>query len=1379
MTDKRKKLLAINFFPAFVPNTSGGEQRYYMLYRHLSEQFDVTLLSATFANAKLERVEHSATFREIRVPKPAEVDQIHWSLETEGIGPECSALAVAMASEFDVEFSAHLAKLAADADAIIHESPFTLPYDKGAGCDGKVRVYNAYNIEYRLAQQMLKGEVGVHAASFIRDLEARLIACSSAILATSEEERGEFARVFGFPLQRIFLAPNGFDPPQPQPVAADALRDDSVLFLGSGHPPNVEALHYIAGQLAPAMPGITFNVVGSVCKAYHGAVPGNVKMLGFVSEAEKSSLLWTCGAAINPLSSGAGTNLKMLDYMAHAAPIVCTPVGARGLDLVDGVQASICGLGEFPDTLAQVLRDKPISKAMGFAGAALAESKYAWASIANATAAALNEVLDPADSVATRRRMVMVCDYEVHLALGGGQVRVKELLTEAGKEFDVTFLCLSDAPDEVRRMLAPGVVQRSIPKTERHRSEDQETLRGESVSVADLVAARHCLDNTALVSAFAEEVAAAEIVVFEQCFLAPLLAHVPAGLQVVYSSQNVEASLKQALLAARKDGQPWVELTRDLEQRMVERADLLVCVSEADHRAFLAAYEVKKSLVIENGVRIPAVHRRSLAVRSDDEDPRRPIAVFVGSGHPPNVQAVRFIIEELAEKRPEVVFAVVGSVCDAVSGQTLPNNVILLGFLERSEKEALFAMADLAVNPLFEGSGSSLKVPDFLIAGLPMLSSAIGARGFPGLLAGEHYVEADPADMAGLIPELLGNRELLSQLSTASAEYASAYLDWRVLGGKFRRCLRELMPRAAPYRALVLTYRFGEPARGGAEVFLLNTLRELAKLDGIEFDVVAPAIGGIRDTLHFSADYDPPSSSDRVPQLKGAVHLFALDPPSKDRLADARILHSVWMRESLELGRNLAEDLGDGLLGGWNFAENNGGRIVRWAAQTAQLRLPANSRTVTFSGLALEPVQVSIRLDGREVGAKRLYRKFSFTQELHGGGRMLELEASTLYQSGEDVRELAFLVDGCSAAGPYGEVQISLQDGLEERVRRIPVERWVSELVAVTRQRPRDQDQLFLKTRGPHSAELEQWLERGCVGYDVILAQGVPFSTSVLGVQAGARNGIPVVVLPHFHMEDRYYHWRQFYDAFSAADAVIAAPAASKPVFFDLLAAKAQVVAGGGLATADFSDESIARGREAFRALHRSPRPFVLVLGRKTGAKNYMMIVRACQQLREAGHALDVVIIGPDDDGLPLQGEGVYYYGSQPREVLIGGLADSLCLANMSESESFGIVLLESWMAGRPVVARGSTVAFTELVRDGENGFLADNVDDVAVAISRYIADPELAERHGRAGTATARAYGWDALAGHLRQILMEVVGNESRSDARRSNSAASESGDS
>jgi hypothetical protein len=192
------RILVANFFPAFHPPRSGGEQRYYYLYQYLSSHFDVTLLSPTYSNEVLEVVTFSPSFREHRVPKDPVFDRLHWKLDAQGIGPECSGYVVALAAATDTRYGRRFAELTGEADLIVHESPFTLPYDRTQTTDGKPRIYNAYNVEHRLAAQMLREEAGRKAVAFIRFLEKSLITASSLILATSEEERRHFVGDFRY-----------------------------------------------------------------------------------------------------------------------------------------------------------------------------------------------------------------------------------------------------------------------------------------------------------------------------------------------------------------------------------------------------------------------------------------------------------------------------------------------------------------------------------------------------------------------------------------------------------------------------------------------------------------------------------------------------------------------------------------------------------------------------------------------------------------------------------------------------------------------------------------------------------------------------------------------------------------------------------------------------------------------------------------------------------------------------------------------------------------------------------------------------------------------------------------------------------------------------
>jgi glycosyltransferase involved in cell wall biosynthesis len=77
--------------------------------------------------------------------------------------------------------------------------------------------------------------------------------------------------------------------------------------------------------------------MGSVSLALDGAeLPGNVDLTGQFAPEFKRAVLSVADLALNPVATGSGTNLKMLDYFAAGTPVVSTPFGARGLGVNPG-----------------------------------------------------------------------------------------------------------------------------------------------------------------------------------------------------------------------------------------------------------------------------------------------------------------------------------------------------------------------------------------------------------------------------------------------------------------------------------------------------------------------------------------------------------------------------------------------------------------------------------------------------------------------------------------------------------------------------------------------------------------------------------------------------------------------------------------------------------------------------------------------------------------------------------------------------------------------------------------------------------------------------------------------------------------------------------
>jgi glycosyltransferase involved in cell wall biosynthesis len=82
-----------------------------------------------------------------------------------------------------------------------------------------------------------------------------------------------------------------------------------------------------------------------------------------------------------------------------------------------------------------------------------------------------------------------------------------------------------------------------------------------------------------------------------------------------------------------------------------------------------------------------------------------------------------------------------------------------------------------------------------------------------------------------------------------------------------------------------------------------------------------------------------------------------------------------------------------------------------------------------------------------------------------------------------------------------------------------------------------------------------------------------------------------------------------------------------------------------------------------------------------------------------------------------LDGENVRYLGAVDREgrgALLGGARALLHLINFDEP--FGFSVVEAMACGTPVVAR-SRGSMSELIRDGENGFLVGSLDEAVAAV--------------------------------------------------------------
>ena len=803
-------MAVVNFFPAFAPPRSGGEMRYWHLYSRLSQSgFRVRMVNPTYPFVEEEAVEHNPEFTEIRVPKTMMHHRLHQVLGRVLGQGECSAAVVALAARFHSAFLARAREAIAKSEIVMLDYPLPLGallggktapltgLTRGGTGGGAFLVYNSYNVERTLLRETLRGPAGWLIASWIGRYEKDLCRRADVIFACSHEDADELATRYGLDPTKIYIVPNGVDTKAIQPVAmgdaearGGALRElgldagrEMVLFLGSQHPPNLEAGNFLIREIAPRLPEAQFVIAGSVCGGLSGEVPANVRLFGKFENSVKPALLQGATVAVNPLFSGSGTNLKMLEFMAAGLPVVATPFGARGLLARDGEHLCLAEAGEFATTLTSLLGDSEMRGKLARAGRELVCERFDWDRIAEDAAQVLRHK--------TRNRILVLNDYPVAPVTFGGKVRLfNHYKAVAAAGFNVTILTQTNSHSFARRALARGVEEINVPQNLLYRLARPFAARLIGVAADDLVAYLTVRRSGAMREAVRREARFARTVVVSHPYLVPLARDL-AGKTIVYESHNVEADLKRKMYDKGFWGRWGQRRVRRCEAEAIRQAEIVTACSEENHAAYRKLYPAeiagKRAIVTSNGVDCGA-HRPAASLEERRVLKRRlgfgdeVIAAFLGSGHPPNVEAGRFVMEELAPRHPEVVFLILGSVCWALRREGHPQNVVMFYHLTDEEKNRLLAATDIALNPLTTGSGTSLKILDYLAAGAAVLTTVVGARGV-GITDGVDGVVCDLEEFSGALEKLAGDAAGRHAMGARGVELAREKYDWGVTAG--------------------------------------------------------------------------------------------------------------------------------------------------------------------------------------------------------------------------------------------------------------------------------------------------------------------------------------------------------------------------------------------------------------------------------------------------------------------------------------------------------------------------------------------------------------------------------------------------------------------
>lgn len=400
--------------------------------------------------------------------------------------------------------------------------------------------------------------------------------------------------------------------------------------------------------------------------------------------------------------------------------------------------------------------------------------------------------------------VVMVDEELPYPPTSGKRIRTLNLTLRLAHRHRLTYLCHRNAnaieSEEAERFFAQHgiqtvVVERAVPP--KSGLSFYARLAANLLSPLPYTVASH--DSDALRRALREHAATRPVDLWH-CEWTPYLHALQSvsGKRVVVA-HNVESVIWQRYAETETNplrrwyiGRQWRKFQR-FEQRALRDADCTIAVSDVDAARFRHDFDVERVQIVENGVDThyfqPTAERRN---------PAR--LLFLGSlDWRPNLDGLQLLLDEVfptvRRALPQTTLAVVGRNPSAALRRRLAATAGVELFASVPDVRPFLATCGMLVVPLRIGGGSRLKILEALSAGVPVVSTRVGAEGLHLEPDRDLTVVETVAELAPALCDAIRHYPQVTTQAELGREQVLYRYDWDRLADKLERiwiaCARE------------------------------------------------------------------------------------------------------------------------------------------------------------------------------------------------------------------------------------------------------------------------------------------------------------------------------------------------------------------------------------------------------------------------------------------------------------------------------------------------------------------------------------------------------------------------------------------------------------
>jgi glycosyltransferase involved in cell wall biosynthesis len=179
-------------------------------------------------------------------------------------------------------------------------------------------------------------------------------------------------------------------------------------------------------------------------------------------------------------------------------------------------------------------------------------------------------------------------------------------------------------------------------------------------------------------------------------------------------------------------------------------------------------------------------------------------------------------------------------------------------------------------------------------------------------------------------------------------------------------------------------------------------------------------------------------------------------------------------------------------------------------------------------------------------------------------------------------------------------------------------------------------------------------------------------------------------------------------------------------------------------------DTGITGDAERFRKKYGINEEFILYAGRKDVGKNVNTLIDyfSLYNAHNPGR-LKLILIGGGEIGVPLQAKNdIIDLGFLPVQDKYDAYAAALLLCQPSLNESFSIVIMESWLCGRPVLVHDKCAVTKDFAIRSDGGLYFSDYWEFTGCLEYLLSNPDTADKMGSFGREfVLENFNWDVVA--------------------------------